>query len=586
MERSFIFGGSVGSLNNIKIENMVTNLGSLLGHEGELKEILIKNPSVINYLIIDINTDKEALIERLLEGLKLEDGGFCIDLSRLVLTGKELEKVNCKDFANIENLELPYSKIGNIREIKEKFPNLKHIILPELYNKRVTQEDIGDNLRNLLEYAEFRNFVQTGDLGNVSAIRNFITNENLDNKFIISSNGKTLINLDRISEKSFEEQETLSIDFTDLKRIDINLLKNSTNPFTVIINSVKDLSLQEAKWLKESNINISGIEIFDKNNNIEQNKPYTLDTYIAIREKIEELVQGIDLNLPEKQRFAEVYKRIGKNIVYDTPAAYPVTEQEKSYSSKESNNCRNLKNGLLEGKCVCAGYADILRNALALVGIESIYMSGGVIQKSIDENSKDFDKLNEKYSYIEGENGKKLFYEGHAWNKVKLDGKWYNVDATWDANEIRNGKNPKNVFKSDKSIESDKKIFYTPQKIECLNDLDNKEVDEIFNGKHLWIGSRKIPSFRDILGTAKQLAEGYKDLGSLMYRFGSKAKDKIFPRKKEVKLLDEPKKTENSKEELKSWDLRNWNIDKKTISQKVEPKQENITKSKESDERE
>ena len=328
MERSFIFGGSVGSLNNIKIENMVTNLGSLLGHEGELKEILIKNPSVINYLIIDINTDKEALIERLLEGLKLEDGGFCIDLSRLVLTGKELEKVNCKDFANIENLELPYSKIGNIREIKEKFPNLKHIILPELYNKRVTQEDIGDNLRNLLEYAEFRNFVQTGDLGNVSAIRNFITNENLDNKFIISSNGKTLINLDRISEKSFEEQETLSIDFTDLKRIDINLLKNSTNPFTVIINSVKDLSLQEAKWLKESNINISGIEIFDKNNNIEQNKPYTLDTYIAIREKIEELVQGIDLNLPEKQRFAEVYKRIGKNIVYDTPAAYPVTEQE------------------------------------------------------------------------------------------------------------------------------------------------------------------------------------------------------------------------------------------------------------------
>lgn len=409
MERSFIFGGSVGSLNNIKIENMVTNLGSLLGHEGELKEILIKNPSVINYLIIDINTDKEALIERLLEGLKLEDGGFCIDLSRLVLTGKELEKVNCKDFANIENLELPYSKIGNIREIKEKFPNLKHIILPELYNKRVTQEDIGDNLRNLLEYAEFRNFVQTGDLGNVSAIRNFITNENLDNKFIISSNGKTLINLDRISEKSFEEQETLSIDFTDLKRIDINLLKNSTNPFTVIINSVKDLSLQEAKWLKESNINISGIEIFDKNNNIEQNKPYTLDTYIAIREKIEELVQGIDLNLPEKQRFAEVYKRIGKNIVYDTPAAYPVTEQEKSYSSKESNNCRNLKNGLLEGKCVCAGYADILRNALALVGIESIYMSGGVIQKSIDENSKDFDKLNEKYSYIEGENGKKLF---------------------------------------------------------------------------------------------------------------------------------------------------------------------------------
>ena len=49
MKRDFIFGGSVGILNDIKIENMLTNLGSLLGHEKELKEVLVKNPSIINY---------------------------------------------------------------------------------------------------------------------------------------------------------------------------------------------------------------------------------------------------------------------------------------------------------------------------------------------------------------------------------------------------------------------------------------------------------------------------------------------------------------------------------------------------------
>ena len=582
MKRDFIFGGSVGILNDIKIENMLTNLGSLLGHEKELKEVLVKNPSIINYLIIDINTDKEDLIEKLFEGLRLEDDKLCIEPSRLVLAGKQLEKINCEIFSEIENLELPYSKIGNIREIKEKFPNLKQIILPELNNKRATQEDIGDNLRNLLEYAEFRNFVQTGDLGDVSAIRKFITKENLDSKFIISSNGKTLINLDKIGEKCFEEQEVISIDLEEFKKLDKNLLRTSANPYSIVINSVKDLSLQEIKWLKESDVNISSIEIFDKYNSKEQSEPYTLDEYIAIREKMEEIVEGIDLNLNEKQRFAEVYKRIGKNIVYDTPAAYPLTEQEKTYSNKESSNCRNLKNGLLLGKCVCAGYADILRNALALVNIESIYMTGGVKEKIIDKDSKEFDKLSKKYSYKQDEDGKITFYDGHAWNKVKLDGQWYNVDATWDASEIRNGKNPKNVFKSDKGIEKDKKFFYLPQKIECLIDLDSKEIDEIFNGKHLWIGNKKIPNFKDILGTVKQIAEEYRDLGSLIYRFGSKAKDKIFPRKKEVKLLSEPKETVNSKETLKSWDLKNWNVDRKSISQKIETKQESIAKPKES----
>ena len=84
MKRDFIFGGSVGILNDIKIENMLTNLGSLLGHEKELKEVLVKNPSIINYLIIDINTDKEDLIEKLFEGLRLEDDKLCIEPSRLV----------------------------------------------------------------------------------------------------------------------------------------------------------------------------------------------------------------------------------------------------------------------------------------------------------------------------------------------------------------------------------------------------------------------------------------------------------------------------------------------------------------------
>lgn len=57
---------------------------------------------------------------------------------------------------------------------------------------------------------------------------------------------------------------------------------------------------------------------------------------------------------------------------------------------------------LVLGKCVCAGYASAMQVLLTLAGIECMEVSGTG-------------------------NG-----EAHAWNKVKIDGDWYNVDVTWD----------------------------------------------------------------------------------------------------------------------------------------------------------
>lgn len=53
-------------------------------------------------------------------------------------------------------------------------------------------------------------------------------------------------------------------------------------------------------------------------------------------------------------------------------------------------------------KVVCEGYAKAFQLLMNACGIESIYIPGKA-------------------------NG-----TGHAWNKVKLDGDWYNVDVTWD----------------------------------------------------------------------------------------------------------------------------------------------------------
>lgn len=161
----------------------------------------------------------------------------------------------------------------------------------------------------------------------------------------------------------------------------MRLFQNST----IIINSVNDLSIEEALKLKQQGyyyVQIKAeahpnIEEYDGEHLVAgycQQKPYDIDTYIAIRIKLNELIEDIDFNLPEEKKFAIIYERICKNITYDHPAGYPKTKSEKEYEEVQIFNCRNLTNGLLDGKCICEGYACILQTALQLVGIDACYI--------------------------------------------------------------------------------------------------------------------------------------------------------------------------------------------------------------------
>lgn len=69
-----------------------------------------------------------------------------------------------------------------------------------------------------------------------------------------------------------------------------------------------------------------------------------------------------------------------------------------TYSKLEEQNGYTT---LVEGKGVCAGYAFALQYLLMRAGIQSYYVVG--------DSGGD-----------------------HAWNMVKIDGKWYFLDATWD----------------------------------------------------------------------------------------------------------------------------------------------------------
>ncbi len=73
-----------------------------------------------------------------------------------------------------------------------------------------------------------------------------------------------------------------------------------------------------------------------------------------------------------------------------------------------TNNDQNAYGALVEGKAVCNGYARAYQHLMISVGIPAWYIRGTSVNPATN------------------------LYESHAWNLVKLDGKWYYTDVTWD----------------------------------------------------------------------------------------------------------------------------------------------------------
>lgn len=81
---------------------------------------------------------------------------------------------------------------------------------------------------------------------------------------------------------------------------------------------------------------------------------------------------------------------------------------EAAVNSDVRNDAHSVYGLMVDHKCVCEGYARTMGLLLSISGIDNYYVSGTTTDSS---------------SAGAG---------GHAWNIVSIDGKWYQLDATWD----------------------------------------------------------------------------------------------------------------------------------------------------------
>ena len=137
----------------------------------------------------------------------------------------------------------------------------------------------------------------------------------------------------------------------------------------------------------------------------------------------------IDPNWNEYEKAMFLYNALVVDMEYDE-------NYETIYSPKSIE--RGL-NGILYGKLVCAGFAEVYKEMLDRIGIKNYY-----------QNRKNH----------------------HDWNVIEIDGKKYGLDITFDNNRKNNGKCTFSFFGSDPE-------FYAPgrqhQLFEEVNDINDFE---------------------------------------------------------------------------------------------------------------
>lgn len=210
---------------------------------------------------------------------------------------------------------------------------------------------------------------------------------------------------------------------------------NTQGEVCIQIPSVAKLSTEEAMRIKDD-VEYVQIKSADIYSGSEAQEVYTIDEYIEVSKGIDAIVEKIDPNSSDFEIAFAIYYEIGNNTTYASE------EAEKSYGRRKEIG--NLYGVFVENSSVCAGLAEGYKAVCQRMGKEAEYISGR-------------------------NNGA---FVGHAWNQVKINGKWVDIDLTGDLKYIQAGEQP---------------IFFGSQYIDFDNMSENhhSEDREIINQKYI-----------------------------------------------------------------------------------------------------
>lgn len=147
----------------------------------------------------------------------------------------------------------------------------------------------------------------------------------------------------------------------------------------------------------------------------------------AFDERIAEILAQVDSLTPAEQE-----KAVHDILISETSYIHDSLEKQG----------QSAYTALVEGRSVCAGYARAFKLLMDELGIPCVYISGKALDAEngspahvIESQGGETDQSSEK---TEPPTTGEEVWSSHAWCIVSLDGTWYNVDITWDDNNLLN----------------------------------------------------------------------------------------------------------------------------------------------------
>jgi hypothetical protein len=130
--------------------------------------------------------------------------------------------------------------------------------------------------------------------------------------------------------------------------------------------------------------------------------------------------------MSDYEKVKAAYQFIAQKVDYDYDSYEMMVSAKDSFADKIKQDSFNWVGFALTDLVVCEGYTQAMKALMSMAGVPCVVVTG---------EPESWDEF------------------GHAWNKVYLDGNWYNLDITWDDNGTTAGTDY--FLKSDASFRRD-----------------------------------------------------------------------------------------------------------------------------------
>lgn len=227
------------------------------------------------------------------------------------------------------------------------------------------------------------------------------------------------------------------VNFIDIASIE-QMLKEEKDykgvPIIITIDNMGELPLDKLNNI-ERKFDVAGIRIIEKDRNVSiEQSPISLEGYKQIRTVVDnEIISKLyvteyaNKTAIDIQLATQIFCLIADKVKYDKEIKGKYKQMSLDEWFSYYSGVSNIT-GLVTGKTICGGYAEILRNVLSCVDIKSKTIVG----KTASEGC-------------------------HAWNQIELGNTWFNTDLTWAAEQIREEKSSGDLFMSDVAFFGDRR---------------------------------------------------------------------------------------------------------------------------------